>query len=714
MATLQKIRSKGPLLVGVIALALFAFVAGDAFKVFQPQQPHDVGSVDGFPLSIAEYQRMVDEFSEIQKNMYGLNTLSEEQLNAVKDNVWNTYVDNKLVENEAEKLGLTVTKQEVSRVLEEGTNPILRMFPMFFNQETNRFDKDKLFQFLAQYAQVSKMPGVDPQYLASIRQVHSFWAFAEKSIIQNILATKYLGLISPAIITNKVEAEQNFKNRTNQANLSLAVFPYAEADNVEVTAEELKKEYEAQKDKFVQKNEARVVNYIDVKINPSLTDVDSLEKEVGEYAEMLKTSDADYNTIVNNISNSEVRYSGSYFTEKVYPQDIIAYIKNSKVQVGEVFGPITSSQDATINTFKVVDKKTLPNSYQFRVLVLQGLSPEALVAKTDSINSVLKSGADFSKIAESEGQPTEAQWISEENLNSNYQLAELYATLGSMNKGEVKTINTTSGNVFVQYVDSKDPVEKYNLAIVKRRIEISDETTDLAYNKFSQFVAENGTAEGINEKAEEAGYQINSAELYTTMHGVANIPSTKDALKWAFDAETGQISNIYECGMENDHLLVVALTDVVKEGYRPLSLVQGALKTKVLNDKKAEIISKKITEANATSVDALASLDNSHIASVKYVTFDKNAYINEVNGNESVISGYAALDKEGELSSPIKGDYAVYVASIVEKSKTEENFDLEKEVKTIEGANAYLVNYNTILQDLVDRAEIVDVRYKFF
>ena len=38
MATLQNIRSKGPLLVIVIGLALFAFIAGDAWKVLQPHQ----------------------------------------------------------------------------------------------------------------------------------------------------------------------------------------------------------------------------------------------------------------------------------------------------------------------------------------------------------------------------------------------------------------------------------------------------------------------------------------------------------------------------------------------------------------------------------------------------------------------------------------------------------------------------------------------------
>ncbi|MDE5740198.1 MAG: SurA N-terminal domain-containing protein, partial [Bacteroidaceae bacterium] len=64
MAVLQKIRSKGVLLVSIIALALFLFVAGDLFRglesVFQSSS-QQVGEVNGKTVSIQEYQKMVDD-----------------------------------------------------------------------------------------------------------------------------------------------------------------------------------------------------------------------------------------------------------------------------------------------------------------------------------------------------------------------------------------------------------------------------------------------------------------------------------------------------------------------------------------------------------------------------------------------------------------------------------------------------------------------------
>lgn len=64
MAALQKIRSKGVLLVTIIAVALFLFVAGDLFRglesLFQ-KSSQQVGEVDGKSISIQDYQKLVDE-----------------------------------------------------------------------------------------------------------------------------------------------------------------------------------------------------------------------------------------------------------------------------------------------------------------------------------------------------------------------------------------------------------------------------------------------------------------------------------------------------------------------------------------------------------------------------------------------------------------------------------------------------------------------------
>ena len=148
MATLQNIRSKGPLLVIVIGLALFAFIAGDAWKVLQPHQSHDVGEVNGETLSAQDYQNMVEEYTEVIKFSSGMSSLNDEQTNQVKDEVWRSYVNNKLIEKEAKKLGITVSKAEIQSIINEGVNPLLQQTP-FSNPQTGAFDKDMLKKFLS-------------------------------------------------------------------------------------------------------------------------------------------------------------------------------------------------------------------------------------------------------------------------------------------------------------------------------------------------------------------------------------------------------------------------------------------------------------------------------------------------------------------------------------------------------------------------------------
>ena len=101
----------------VIGLALFAFIAGDAWKVMQPHQTHDVGEVNGDALSAQEYQNLVEEYTEVVKLMRGVNALNDEQTNQVRDEVWRSYVNNKLIEKEAKALGLTVSTAEIQDIL---------------------------------------------------------------------------------------------------------------------------------------------------------------------------------------------------------------------------------------------------------------------------------------------------------------------------------------------------------------------------------------------------------------------------------------------------------------------------------------------------------------------------------------------------------------------------------------------------------------------
>jgi peptidyl-prolyl cis-trans isomerase D len=125
MATLQKIRSKGPLLVIVIGLGLFAFIAGDAWQVLGPKQSTVAGEVNGKTITAKDFQDLVEEYTDVVKMTTGSSSLTEEQNDQLKDEVWQTYVNNQLISKEAKKLGLTVTDAEVQSIIGSRFRPLI-------------------------------------------------------------------------------------------------------------------------------------------------------------------------------------------------------------------------------------------------------------------------------------------------------------------------------------------------------------------------------------------------------------------------------------------------------------------------------------------------------------------------------------------------------------------------------------------------------------
>lgn len=534
MATLQKIRSKGPLLVIVIGLALFAFIAGDAWKVLQPHQgKQDVGEVNGEVLSAQDYQKMVDELSEVIKLTNGLNSLTEDQLNNVKDQVWQSYVNNKLIAEQAEKLGLKVTDAEIQSIIDQGTHPLLMQTP-FRNPQTGMFDKDMLKKFLVDYANLnaSQMPA---QYVEYYQKMGAFWQFVEKTLAQNTLAEKYQNLVTKSLISNPVAAEDAFNARTEQSDLLLAGVPYTSINDstVQVSDSEIKARYDEKKEQFKQLVETRDIRYIDVKVVPSDADRKAVEKEVTEYSNQLANTTADFGTFVRS-TGSSVNYSDVPVSKSVFPADVASRLDSTGVN--EVYGPYYNQTDDSYNAFKLLAKVSSPDSIQFRQIQVYADTEEKTKTLADSIYNALKGGADFAAVAKIYGQTGEATWVNAQSWEGSELDADnskFINTLLNQPVNELANLNMGQANLILQVMNKKSMQTKYKVAVVKREVEFSKETYNAAYNKFSQFVAQNTTIDSMVKNAEESGYTLMPrTDLSSSEHYVGGVRSTREALKW--------------------------------------------------------------------------------------------------------------------------------------------------------------------------------------
>ncbi len=716
MAALGTIRKRGVILVCIISFGLFAFIAEEAFRSCDSAKNNErqqIGEVFGEKISVQEFQKLVDEYTEVIKMQQGQDNLPEEQMNQVKDMVWNSYIQNKIVAHEAEKLGLTVTDAELQDILKTGTSPMLAQTP-FVNQQTGRFDVSALQKFLADYKAQKANPSANAQMMDQYTKIYNYWSFIEKTLRQQTLAQKYQSLLAHCFLSNPVEAKMAFKEENEESKIQLAAFPYSDIqdDKVKVVESDLKAKYDEMKARFKQPVESRDIKFVDIQVEASQADRAALNKEFAGYHTQLAAA-ADPTEVVRK-SASTVAYLGIPVAKDAFPSDIAATLDS--MAVGATTAVKANKADNTLNIVKLVNKQQLPDSIQYRVIQVAAASVAEAKTKADSIQGAISGGADFEAIAKKYGQTGEKAWMT----TRQYEFAQ---SMDKDNKAFINALNTQAvnatsqlqlgqGYVILQVCDRKAMIEKYTAAVIKKNVDFSQDTYRTAYNKFSSFVSANQTADEIVKNAAKSGYKVQDLkDITTATHYVANIHSTREALKWIFEAKEGSVSPMYECG-NNDHLLVVVLDKINRIGFRGLDdpQVKEMVKAEVIKDKKAEMIEAKL---NGVKNIAAAKSKGAKVSEVNQITFAAPVFVASAGASEPALSGAVSATKKGVFSAhPVKGNAGVYLFLVTNKSNRPVKFDEKaQEQKCRQKSMQYAGNF---MNELYLNANVVDNRYLFF
>jgi peptidyl-prolyl cis-trans isomerase D len=713
MAAIGKIRSWGPTLVAVIALALFAFIAEELFRSCQAtsnEQRQQVGQVLGKKISVQEFQALVDEYQEVMKLTQGRDNLSEEELNRMKDQVWNTFVQNTLIEDECEKLGITVTTEEMQNLLREGSHPMLQQTP-FVNQQTGRFDVTLLTKFLADMKSAEVMQNA--QAAEYYQSLYKYWKFMEKSIRQQLLASKYQTLLVGCLFSNPVSAEASFNDQSVESSILLASLPYSGVNDSEVTVtdDDLKAKYNEQKEMYKQSVETRDIKYVQYQVVASAADREALMATMKEAQQKLQEG-ADVADVVRK-AQSQTAYLGLPVTRAALPNDIAGRVDT--MSVGQTTDPFETRSDNTMNVVKLLAKTQMPDSIEFRTIQVGGATVEAARATADSIYQALKGGAIFDSLAVKYGQTGAKQWLT----SAMYQNATMigiddkaYLTaLNALAVNDVKNLELSQGNIILQVTDRKAMVDKYDVAVIKHTIDFSKQTYSDAYNNFSQYVSENKTIDALEQNAEKFGFQVRErGDMVNSEHNVAGIRATREAMKWIFEAEDGEVSPLYECG-NNDRLLVVALVKTHKQGYRDWESEKETLQQEVMRDKKFEVLSKKLENAK-TIADAQGA--GARVDTVPLITFSAPVFVQATGASEPALSGVVAATKQGEFSKKVvKGNGGAYLFQVLSQNQREgATFDAKSQESRLK--QQAMQAAGRFMGELYEQAKIVDNRYLFF
>ena len=720
MAVLQKIRDKNILLVSIIAIALLLFILSMSNKSCSDSSSMKAGEVAGDEISLEEYQKLVSNFQYLHDitNPNGQNT--EEVQNQIHDQAWQSYVINKLVAGECEEVGLAVTDDEVNKVLTtdgKTGQQVSSFLAIFVNPQTMEYDAN---QFITLTNQLQEMKD-NGQMSEDQDKLYNYIAFAKNQVKNELLLNKFNALLANGFITNPIEAKANFDLRTAGKDILLVSIPYTSVSDstINVTADEITARFNSDKGKYMALTEVRDAKIIDVTVTPSAEDRTALENDFkGYYAELDSAkTEADINKAIRN-SASDIPYSKTMKSINAFPSYIQSMLNGTdsiKLVEGKASAPRYDQIQNKYYTAKLISTQTLPDSVLQRRIVVTGANKKEISTRVDSIMTALGSaGGNFSAIAKTYGQQGDSAWVS----TSDFERARMDSQddvnfinqLFTAGSGIYK-MNLQNDNVIIyQVLETRNPITKYDLAIIDKPLIFSDNTSKDTFNKISSFLASNKTIADIEANAEKSGYSVQSVSVVSNQHQIAQVSHTNDAIKWLFDeAEVGDVSQeVYRCG-NNDHYMIVCLSGVSNGTYSETA-VRDHIKEVLMNEKKAEVILKAIGD----DVNKAKGYANAAVDTLTNVNAAMPAMVPSIQASEPKVSSIASKTAVGKTSKAFAGTRGVYMLSVLNNTKQEEKqvYEEKSEKDEVIRQNTGLA-MRTLELSLMKKNKVTDTRYKF-
>ena len=664
MASLQKIRNHGALLIAIVGLAMLAFILGDFLNSgssFFNRSRENVGVVEGQKIHYTEYEAAKEQLTEVYKIESGRSDFDEDLYAQIRNQVWSMFVMDYTLRAQAEKIGMDITPDELSELcIGENPHQIIRGRRAFMD-ENGQFNRQSVIGLL------QAINGEDDaEENANLKQAKTYWLYWEKAVRISYMQEKYTALLQHLLKANSLDAEYAFNGRQNGVSAEYVMQPYfSVADSlVKVSEGDIKKLYKQHKEQYKQ-TPNRAIKYIAFDIVPSEDDFKAAENLMKNLEEEFKTTE-DISLVVN--TNSDIMYDGRDYSEETVPAQFKEFAFAKGAEAG----------DCTEMLFE-------NNTYAMARIMQAGYSmPDSVELK------VIVEG----------GEDQELGWFKATDLPKNIAEPALNGK-----RGERFTVAQGMGEQTFEIMELGKPTPKVKLAILAREVTPSSKTYSIIYNNAKQFIVNNNNAEALEAAAQEAGMAIvPQYNLTENTDKVGQLKSSRPIVRWAFEAKEGAVSDVFECGQQ---FIVAALTEVNDGEYRPLEAVRAELQYEAMNDAKAAYIIKQLK--GVESLEAAAEIMKQPIQHVERVALGDSRFGNA--GMEPAVIGKAIAQGENQLSEPIKGNMGVFVVKTGAANNNKADFVVETEKAQLASRFAYLP-YQA-MQLLEDQAEVTDNRANF-
>lgn len=665
MASLQKIRNHGALLIAIVGLAMLAFILGDFLNSgssFFNRSRENVGVIEGQKVHYTEYEAAKDQLTEVYKIESGRSDFDEDTYAQIRNQVWNMFVMDYTLRAQAKEIGMDITADELTELcVGNNVHQILRGRRAFMD-ENGQFSREAVKNLINAINEGSE----DAEQNANLQQAKTYWLYWEKAVRISYMQEKYTNLLQHLFKANSLDAEYAFNGRQNGVSAEYVMQPYyTVADSlIKVSESDIKALYKQHKEQYKQ-TPNRTIKYVTFDIAPSEDDFKAAENLMTSLQEEFKTTE-DVSLVVN--TNSDIMYDGRDYSEETVP----AQFKEFAFAKGAKAGQCT-------------DILFENNTYAMARIMQAGYS--------------LPDSVELKAVVE-DGEEQEAYWYKATDLPKN--IAEP-AFAGK--RGDRFTVAIGMGEQTFEITEIGKPTPKVKLAILAREVTPSSKTYSAIYNSAKQFIVENNNAEAMEAAAQEAGMTVlPQYNMTNNTDKVGQLRASRPIVRWAFEAKEGQVSDVFECGQQ---FVVAALVEVNDGEYRPLDAVRAELTYEATNNAKAQYIIKQLK--GVESLEAAAQIMEQPIQTVERITLSDSRFGNA--GLEPAVIGAAIAQGENALSAPIQGNMGVFMVKTGAANNMEAAFDAQSEKAQLTSRFAYMP-YQA-MQIVEDNAEITDNRANF-
>jgi peptidyl-prolyl cis-trans isomerase D len=659
MAILSQIRSKSYLLIILVGLAMFMFVASpdDIMSFFNSKKQNSIGSVDGEHITREEFTEKVKSFTAANG---GTNDSQASR------QVWENIIGEKIFDKQLKKAGIVIGEKEIWKAII--SDPQLQSNPQFQN-EAGLFDEESVKTFIAEMKEDDTEEG---------KARWNNWLLSEKQIKQNLERNTYINAVSAGLGIPLEQAKREYITANTRVNGSFVFLPFSSIPDstIQVTDAEIEAYVKAHKSQF-KTNASRSIQYVVLDVDPSVEDKKDVYNSITRLIQDFQEPSADDATVMDTIKGfanttdaisfvkaySETPGNDNFIFKGPQPQATDSLFN---LGVGVVVGPY--EEGGYYKVSKVVEQKQVPSARASHILfAFTGSRATPKTARTKDEAKALaeqelakiKGGADFATEAQLNSDDSSAQMGGDLNwFKEGMMVPQFNDWVFGNGTGEVGMVETEFGYHIIKKTDSKSELG-IKVATLAKVIEPSEVTVRKAFE----------VAEGFNSKvskdskefekiAKDSKMEVRKAEKLSRMdENIAGLPGVNSQIVyWAFENQT-EVGDIKRFDLDKSYV-IAQVTMKQKEGLMSAAMASDRVKPILLNQKKTALLTKKLEKGTLASIAQTEKVMVQQLTDVSY-----NEPASSLMGDKSAIGAMLSM-KENTIVRDVVGRNGVYAIQL--------------------------------------------------